>query len=386
MCITKDRLYTTKKLDLSKHKLFDFDNTEKNTQRFDILKYPKIDKINDLMLSFFWRPEEISMNKDASDYASNSDFYEQFIVTEQLKKLVMLDSLQGRSPIFTFGQITSNPEFENAILTWDFFEGAIHSRSYSYNIQSMYPDPSIVFDETFNNTLLMRHTKTIIRDYNIFYNSVIDYLSNPSKYKNHTSNSSIANFKRELLMALISVNILEGIRFYSGFASVWSLTEFRNIFPGTSKILQLISRDENCHLSLTQYIINQLRKNDEEGFTEIFKSCESQIYDMYFQASEEEFEWIDYLMQHGSPLGINANIAKEYIKYLTNNRLKAIGLRIIYPGVSKNPVPWINNWLHFGSTEGALQEIESIDYKSGALSMGDVDYSKFFKFNENRGE
>jgi ribonucleoside-diphosphate reductase beta chain len=125
-----------------------------------------------------------------------------------------------------------------------------------------------------------------------------------------------------------------------------------------------------------------LRKDEDEGFVEIFKELEGKIYDMYFEASEEEFEWIDYLYQHGTPLGINANLAKEYIKYLTNSRLKAIGLKIIYPGVSKNPIPWINNWLHFGSTEGALQEIESVDYKSGALEMSDVDYSKFFKENE----
>jgi ribonucleoside-diphosphate reductase beta chain len=367
----KVSLYDRKKVDLTQHKLFDFDNCTKNTQRFDVVRYPKIDQINDTMLSFFWRPEEISMGKDKSDYETNTDEYEKFILTEQLKKLVMLDSLQGRSPIFTFGQLTSNPEFENAVLTWDFFEGAIHSRSYSHVIQSVYPDPSVVFDETFDNKLLMNHTKTITRDYNELYPEVIKYLGGETVDKKE--------FKKQILLALVSVNILEGIRFYSGFASVWALTEFRNVFAGSSKILQLIARDENVHMALTQTIINTLRKNDEEGFKEIFEEITPQIYDMYFEAAEEEFEWIDYLYQKGCPLGINQNIAKDYIKYLTNLRLKAIGLKTIYPGSTKNPINWINKWLNFGSSESALQEIESIDYQSGGLIMEDVDYKKLME-------
>jgi ribonucleoside-diphosphate reductase beta chain len=283
----------------------------------------------------------------------------------------MLDSLQGRSPIFTFGQITSNPEFENAILTWDFFEGSIHSRSYSHNIQAVYDDPSIIFDDTFDNEVLMKHTKTIIRDYNNFYDDVIKYLNGDIKPGKE--------FKKKLLKAMISVNILEGIRFYSGFAAIWSLTEFRNVFPGTTNILKLIARDENVHMALTQTVLNQLRKDDKEEFTEIFKDLEPEIYDMYFEASEEEFEWIDFLFQHGSPLGLNPEIAKEYIRYITNTRLKAIGMKIIYPGSYKNPITWVNKYINLGSSEGALQESEAVDYKSGGIIMEDVDFDTIWK-------
>jgi len=125
---------------------------------------------------------------------------------------------------------------------------------------------------------------------------------------------------------------------------------------------------------LTQYIFNTLRKNDDEGFAETIEKLTPKIYDMYFEASEEEFEWIDFLYQHGTPLGINQNIAKEYIKYLTNLRLKAIGLKSIYPGSNKNPITWINKWLNFGSSEGALQELENIDYATGSIEMEDVDF------------
>ena len=364
-------LYEPKYCDLQTHKLFDFDNECKNTQRFDIVRYPFIDKLNDKMLSFFWRPDEISMGRDKVDYETNSEDYEKFIITEQLKKLTMLDSLQGRSPIFTFGQITTNPEFENCILTWDFFEGSIHSRSYSHIIQSMYPDPQEVFDSTFDNKILTKHTKTIIRDYNNFYPTVIKYLNGESIDKKE--------FKEQLILALVSVMLLEQLRFYSGFASFWSLTEFRNIFPGSSKILQLIARDEGLHTTLVQHVFNTLRKNDEEGFKDTIEKLTPKIYDMYFEASEEEFEWIDFLYQHGTPLGINQNIAKEYIKYLTNLRLRAIGLKSIYPGSTKNPITWINKWLNFGSSESALQEVEAVDYQTGGIIMEDVDYGEVMK-------
>ncbi len=366
--MNKVSLYDIKYCDLQSHKLFDFKNTCKNTQRFDVVRYHGIDNLNDKMLSFFWRPDEIAMQRDKMDYDSNSDFYEKFIITEQLKKLVMLDSLQGRSPIFTFGQITSNPEFENAILTWDFFEGSIHSRSYSHIIQSMYPDPKEVFDTTFENKILSKHTKTITRDYNTLYPEVIKYL--------YGEKIDLDTFKEQILTAFISVNILEGIRFYSGFASVWASNEFRDIFPGASKILQLIARDENAHMALTQNVINKLRKDPEEGFQEIFEKITPKIYDMYFEASEEEFEWIDFLYQHGTPLGINQNIAKEYVKYLTNLRLRAIGLKSIYPGSNKNPIQWINKWLNFGSSEAALQEIEAVDYQTGGILMEEIDFKK----------
>jgi len=364
---TKPNLYVTKYCDLQGHKLFDFNNECKNTQRYDVLRYPNIDKLNDRMLSFFWRPDEISMNKDKSDYESNSDNYEKFILTEQLKKLVMLDSLQGRSPIFTFGQITTNPEFESIITTWEFFEN-IHSRSYSHLIQSVYPDPEIVFDETFDNKILTKHTKTVVQDYNDLYPMVIKY--------NNQEQIDKKEFKEKILKAIISVNSLEGLRFYSGFASIWSLTEFRNIFSGSTKILQLIARDENTHMALTQNVVNILRKNEEEGFVEIFKELTPWIYDHYFKVSEEEFEWIDYLYSTGCPLGINQNIAKEYIKYLTNLRLRSIGLKSIYPGSNKNPITWINKYLNFGSSESALQEIESIDYQTGGIIMEDVNFKK----------
>ena len=364
----QSKLYDIGYCDLTKNRMFDDIHRCKNTQRYDIQRYKFFDEHNDTMLGAFWRPDEVSMTKDKSDYESNSFNYERFILTEQFKKLSMLDSLQGRSPAFTFGQLTTNPELEGAILTWDFFE-MIHSRSYSHIIQSVYPDPSIVFDETFDNELLMKHTKTIVREYEVLYREVLKY--------NLGLRELDEELKEMIVLALASVNILEGVRFYSGFASIWSLKEFRGIFPGSSKILQFIAKDENYHLTLTQNMLRRLKNDPEEGFQEAFKKMEPKIYDMYFEASEEEFEWIDYLYQHGHPLGINENIAKAYIKYVTNLRLRNIGLKIIYPGETKNPITWINKYLSMDASETALQEIENSEYKQGGIEMEHISGEDF---------
>ena len=357
-------IYDNKKTDTSKQPLFF--GCSRNTQRFDKVRYNFLDKLNVRMQSFFWRPDEISMKKDNLDFNENCTEAEKFIFTTQLQKLVMLDSIQGRGPILTFSQLTTNPEFENCILTWEFFEGAIHSRSYSYNIEQVYADPNKVFDDSWNNKLLLKHANTISKYYNDLYHMVLEYQN--YQQANKIDKEFLYKLKKQLLLAIVDVNILEGIRFYPGFAAVWGIAEFSNKLPGSSLILQLIARDENQHMALTQWLLNKLRKDDEEGFTVIWEELESTIYDMYWTASEEEFKWTELLYSKGSPLGINAEIGKQYIKYLINIRLKAIGLRPLYPEINRNPIPWVEKWLQFSKIEGALQEEEAIDYKMGAIN------------------
>lgn len=337
----------------------------RNTQRFDKVKYNFLDKANVRMQSFFWKPEEISMKKDQVDFSELCTEAEKHIFTTQLQKLVMLDSVQGRGPLLTFSQLTTNPEFENCLLTWEFFEGAIHSRSYSYNVEQVYANPGEVFDDSWNNKLLLKHADTVVNDYNKLYDMITDYLV--KQRLGNVDKDFMNELKKQLLLALVGVNILEGIRFYPGFAAVWSITEFTGRLPGASLILQLIARDENQHLALTQWLLNKLRKDESEGFVEIWKSLESKIYDMFWKACEEECEWTEHLYSKGSILGMNAEIGKQYIKYLTNQRLKAIGLRPIYPEINRNPIPWVEKWLEFSKIEGALQEEEAIDYKMGAI-------------------
>jgi len=365
-------LYTKGYIDFSKEPMFF--GKGKNLQRFDVFKYEIFDKINEKMQSFFWRPQEIDLTKDSSEIKEVED-HELFIETKTIQKIEFLDSIMGRGPMLTFGQIVSIPELENAILTWDFFEGAIHSKSYSWILQNCYPDPTKIFDEVHDIKELQDIADFISGYYNDFYNDIIEYQH--LEKSNKLTPEFMIQIKTSMLKLLMTVNCLEGIEFLSSFSAIWSVTESKGILAGISKILQFIARDELQHLRLTQNLNRILRDVKSEGFSELWESLKSEFYDIYWKACELEFKWTKLLYSKGSIIGMNEDIANEYIKYVTNKRLTAIGLKEIFPEVTKNPIPWIDRWYNFGGTSAALQEIESPDYKVAAIDFDEVDYSGY---------
>jgi ribonucleoside-diphosphate reductase beta chain len=299
--------------------------------------------------------------------------HELHIMTRTIQKIEFLDSIMGRGPMLTFGQIVSIPELENAILTWDFFEGAIHSKSYSWILQNCYSDPSAIFDEVHDIKELQNIANFISGYYNDFYTDVIEYQYLMSREQTPSSEFML-KLKTSLLTLLMTVNCLEGIEFLSSFSAMWALTEAKGLVSGNSKILQFIARDELQHLRLTQNMNRILRDEKSEGFSELWKEMSTKFYDIYLKTCELEFEWIDMLYSKGSIIGMNAEISKDYVKYSCNNRLKAIGLKPMYSEITKNPLPWIDRWYNFGSTSGALQEIEATDYKLGGIKFDNVNY------------
>lgn len=368
------KLYSSKKVDFTQEPMFF--GSDKNTQRFDVMKYKFFDKNNDNQLARFWRPEEISLIKDKADFEASPEHI-QFIYKKTLQKLIFLDSLQGRSPFSTFAQLTTLPELENVILTWTFFEGAIHSRSYSHNLRNVFSDPSKVFDETFDDELLMKHADTISHHYNKLHDYVIEYQYNDMKGNKH-SKKFMKDMKTQMILAFINVNILEGIRFYPGFASIWGMSEGLGIFNGTSKILKLICRDENQHLALVQKIINILKKTESEGFTSLFEELEPRIEQMYEDALQQEHEWAEYIFSHGSFIGLNDVLIKQYMDFITVQRMKAIGQKAVVQSTAKNPLPWIDAWITESAVEGTPQESEVSDYVMGGFNKDKkADYSRF---------
>jgi len=354
----------------------------KNTQRFDKNRYEWLSKQALEFQRLFWVPEEIKLNKDKMDF-NTATKAELWILTKQLSKLEFLDSYQGRNPLLTFGQLTTSPELEGILLEQTYFESRLHARSYSYMIENIYPNPDEVFEDIWSNEVLLKHAKTVVKEGNNLYELVIEHIYKTQKSIEITEDE-IYNLKKSILLAFVSMNILEGIRFYLGFASVWALTEFSNKFPGSSKILQFIQRDERKHLGFTQYMINQLKKLD--GWKSIWEEIQPTVYEMYFTASEEEFEWADYLYSNGSILGMNGEVGKQYVKYITNQRTKAIGIKKLYPEIKENPISWLKKYINLSTSETALQESEAVDYISDPIN-DNGDFKKSFnealKFIEN---
>lgn len=349
-------IFNQKNVDYTKEPMFF--GEELNSQRFDKFKYPKFDQLNEQMLSFFWRPQEVSLQKDRNDYLQLED-HQKFIFTENLKFQTLLDSVQGRGPVEAFMPICSLPELENAILTWDFFEGSIHSKSYSYIIRNVYSNPSKVFDEIMTNKHIMARATSVTKYYDDFINARMRHavLGDVDMYE----------LKKKLYLAMVGVNILEGLRFYVSFACSFAFGE-NKLMEGSAKILSLIARDENLHFALTSNIIN-LWGDDDKDFIKIRKETEKEVLQMYKETLTEEHNWARYLFADGSIIGLNERILVEFINHWAVKRARTIGYTLDIDAPKNSPLPWFQYWINSKGLQEAPQETEKESYLIGGVKQ-----------------
>ena len=329
-------------------------------QRYDIFKYKQYYDSFTNQLSFFWRPEEVDITKDQGQFKELGPS-EENIFTKNLGFQILLDSIQARG-IPNLLIDCSNLEFEACANAWMFFE-QIHSYSYTYIIKNIYADPTKVFDSFMEDEEILKRASSVTKYYDEYINSF---------------GSSLEDRKRALYLTLVSINILEGIRFYVSFACSFAFAELGKM-EGNAKIISLIQRDEQKHLAITQNTLNYLRKNKDEGFAEIVKEMEPVVLKMYEDSANEEIEWAKYLFKDGGMLGLNADILTKFMKWLTNKRMKGIKLNPLYDGIDVNPINWMNSWMNSKGVQVAPQETEIESYKIGSIKQDSdsVDFGGF---------
>ena len=350
-------------------------------QRYDSYKYPVFDKLTTQQLGYFWRPEEVSLQKDRGDYHTLRP-EQKHIYTSNLKYQIMLDSIQGRGPGMAFIPYCSLPELEACMEVWGFME-MIHSRSYTYIIKNVYADPSEVFDKIVTDDRILERAASVTEAYD-------DFISGAQQYGNSTM-WELANeghmvgqydrreLKRKLYRAVANVNILEGIRFYVSFACSFAFGELK-LMEGSAKIISLIARDENQHLAITQNILNKWAQGDDPEMKQIMKEEEEWTYKAFDRAVMEEKRWADYLFKDGSMIGLNDKLLQQYVEWIANRRLKSIGLKPQYDiAASANPLPWTQHWISSKGLQVAPQETEVESYVVGGIKQ-DVKKDTFSGF------
>ncbi len=362
------KVFNTEQVDWLKQPMFF--GEEPNTQRFDQQKYPIFEKLNQQQLGFFWRPEEVSLQKDRNDFQQLSD-EQKHIFTSNLKYQTLLDSVQGRGPCLAFLPFCSLPELESMLVAWDFSE-TIHSRSYTYIMKNVYPDPTAVLDTIVETPEIMARAETVTEAYDKFITYSHQYHLN--------GKGTQKELKKLLYLTLVNVNILEGIRFYVSFACSFAFGELK-LMEGSAKIISLIARDENLHLAVSQNIINNYRnKENDKEMLDIIKETEQEVYDMYNTAVEQEKAWATYLFKEGSMIGLNDKLLNQYVEFMANKRMKAIGLKGVYDQPSNNnPLPWTQHWLNSRGLQNAPQETEIESYIVGGIKQ-DVEKETFKGF------
>jgi ribonucleoside-diphosphate reductase beta chain len=340
-----------------------------NAQRFDTFKYPVFDKLTQTQLGYFWRPEEVSLQKDRSDYLDFRD-EQKFIFTANLKYQILLDSVQGRGPAMAFMPFCSLPELEGCMNAWQFFEN-IHSRSYTHIIKNIYSNPSEVFDTLLDDEKIIARAKSVTKAYD-------DFLAVAGQYF-YAGKGTLREVKKKLFLAVVNVNALEALRFYVSFACSFAFGELKKM-EGSAKIISLIARDESQHLSITSHIIKNWFKGDDPEMQEIANELIGEIGKIYDLVVAEEKDWADYLFSRGAIVGLNAKLLHQYVEHIANKRLKGLGVETRYErSVNDNPLPWTDHWTSSKGLQVAPQETEIESYVIGGIKQ-DVSKDTFAGF------
>ena len=372
-------VFNTDKVDTTKGQMFF--GPPLGVQRYDKFKYPIFDKLTKNQLGFFWRPEEVSLQKDRADYLVLNKA-QRHIFTSNLKYQILLDSVQGRGPGMAFMPYCSLPELEGCMNIWQTME-MIHSRSYTHIIKNVYADPSEVFDTILEDDKILARAQSVTRAYDDFINDAHRYdTSNwwkPDWQGSPTTQYEKNSLKRKLYRAVANVYILEGIRFYVSFACSFAFGELK-LLEGSAKIIGLIARDESQHMTVSQNILNKWKQGDDPEMVTIAQEEEQNVYNMFKESVEEEKSWAEYLFKDGSIIGLNEKLLQNYVEWTANRRLKSIGLKPIYDiPMSNNPLPWTQHWLSSKGMQVAPQETEVESYLIGSIKQ-DVKKDTFAGF------
>ncbi len=346
--------------------------------RYDTIKYPSFEKQTEKMLSFFWLPTEVDVSKDAIDFTKLTP-HEQHIFTSNLKRQILLDSVQGRGITEALTPYTSLPEIEVVGVTWEFFE-TIHSRSYTHIIRNVFPNPSTVFDQMLDIPEILECADDISK----YYDDFIEYakwrdllgegrfrITDKTTQQDRYVNINDHELKKKLWLCLNSINILEGIRFYVSFACSWAFAETKRM-EGNAKIIKLICRDENIHLAISTSMLKTLVKEDPE-FEQIREQCHDVVVKMFSSAVDQEKRWAEYLFKDGSMIGLNAKLLTDYTEWIAAKRMRAVGYEPLWVTSKQNPLPWTEKWVGGSSVQVAPQETEVQSYiEGGGLRHDDL--------------
>ncbi len=351
-----------------------------NVSRYDQQRYMAFEKLIEKQLSFFWRPEEVDVSKDRADWQSLTES-EKHIFISNLKYQTLLDSMAARSVNAVLLPLVSLPEVETWVETWAFSE-TIHSRSYTHILRNLFTEPSEVFDDIIVNPAILKRASSIAKYFDqVILTTQLLQSQGEGTYEveGKTIEVNTRKLKERLYLAVCSVNALEAIRFYVSFACSFAFAE-RELLEGNAKIIKLIARDEALHLTGTQHILNLWKDGkDDPEMKIVSEKMRDAGLQVFLDVVDQEKEWADYLFKDGSMIGLNAEILKQYIEYISNSRLSALGFDAPFD-IKSNPLPWMNAYLVSDNVQVAPQETEISSYLVGQVDSS-VDADDFDDFD-----
>jgi ribonucleoside-diphosphate reductase beta chain len=305
------------------------------------IKYQWAYNLWEMMLNNTWFPKEVDMTQDAKDYKVLTDM-EKTAYDKALSQLIFMDSLQTNNLIDNVNPYVTAPEI-NLILVRQSFEEALHSQSYAVMVDSISQNSEEIYELWRRDMMLKSKNDSIAAVYT-------ELARNPTEH----------NFVK----ACFANQILEGIYFYSGFTYIYTLARSGKML-GSAQMIRFIQRDEVTHLVLFQNLINSLKRERPDLFTEQLKE---EVYEMFRNAVRLESDWGKYITQ-GQILGLTNDIVEQYIQYLADDRLKAVGFAPLYNVT--HPIKWVDDFAKFNDQKTNFFEGTVTNYSKGSLSFDD---------------
>lgn len=323
-------------------------------QRYDFYKYSFAKRIEEQMRNAFWNPNEISLVSDRIKFTELPKHIQQ-IITLNLLFQTLMDSGQGRGIESSLLEIVTSPEFEGVFKTLGYFE-YIHSLSYSHILREVFPDATEVFDSIDQNDYIKHRIDKEVAAY--------------QKLKNINDIENEEEKKKLVLELLIRIFFLEGIKFYVSFLVTYTINNsYNNKIQGITRIIKLINFDEDKHVAVGSGTLNILKKNPEEGFSELIKSSwyETKVQEICDEVVSSEIGWGKYLLSHGPIPSLTIGIIENFVKFYANLRLQALGFDPTYQAEKSDIVSWFETYKNIDLDNVAQQEGEGLAYQIGIL-------------------
>lgn len=348
-------------------------------QRYDIIKYPFAKQIENNMRQAFWTPEEISLISDRENFKDLPDGIKEVVVSNLLFQTLM-DSSQNRGLDSIMAELVSSSEWEAAFKTQAFFE-LIHSLSYSHIIREVFSsDATEIFDRIYKIDEIKHRTDKEIEIYSLMK----EYLSGE-----HVDWSE-ETMRKNILKLLVHIYFLEGLKFYVSFMVTYVVNyNYNDAIAGITKIIKLINFDEDMHVAVVGGLIRILMSNEEEGFTQYFKSdwFKNEVNLIVDGIVNDELKWAEYLLSFGPIKSLTMEVFNKFMKYYANNRLEKINLPPLYKNIEKDDmVTWFDMYKDINKDNTAQQESTALNYNIGNMSIDydDNDLKQMLKELMNR--
>lgn len=346
-----------------------FLGTGRNIARLDLALEPGISKATADAIGKLWFSGDFSPSKDAKDHiACGPELNTLFM--KNLKFQTLLDSLAARSVAEVFIPITTNPQLANWWTQHIFFEENIHSQSYADILKGLPVDAKAIFDDIMINPAILARAESIVACFEdtVNWNSLMvvkDSETLPKDIVIHAINTYDEEaHKVSIVMSLFALNILEAVLFKSSFLTSFAFKE-NGLYSVTADIVSKIAQDEAGHYAMTINLLNRLRKDPAWAY--IFTENSAQIDQLYRDALEADFDWIDYCYTDDVQLlGVNNKVLKQYVTANLHSVMTSVQQPPIVDKLD-NPCKWANKYTRPSSIQTAQKEKTSGNYLLGIV-------------------